>query len=169
MLRLLSTALTSIVVLFAVQIAAAADANQSGVADALRAAVKSGHVPKDLLVTYDDIDALHGGTRLEVRGDGKGRRSELLHGGSAPRVSMRPVSEAELLDMTRELVELEAWLQKTPDRPPVPDESKSTLTIAVGGKSVAVWEWYNDMAKTNRMQKVLDRMSGLVPADGKPE
>jgi hypothetical protein len=142
---------------------------EQGVADALRTVVKSGKVPQDMLITYDDMDSLHGGDRLEVRGDGRARRTELKHGGMKPVISLRTVSDTELLALAKELVGIEAWKQKTPEREAIPDESKSLLTISIAGKSVTIWEWYNDMDKTYRIQKVFDRLDRLAASDVKKD
>jgi hypothetical protein len=142
---------------------------EQGVADALRTVVKSGKVPQDMLITYDDMDSLHGGDRLEVLGDGRARRTELKHGGMKPVISLRTVSDTELLALAKELVGIEAWKQKTPEREAIPDESKSLLTISIAGKSVTIWEWYNDMDKTYRIQKVFDRLDRLAASDVKKD
>jgi hypothetical protein len=64
--------------------------------------------------------------------------------------------------LVRLLVELEAWEQRTPPAEPLPDESRATLTISVGGQTSAVWERYNDMAENARLSLVREKMRDLL-------
>ena len=59
-----------------------------------------------------------------------------------------------LLDLVRLLVQLDAWEQRIPDRPPVPDESRAALTISVNGSANRISERFNDLAANNRLVQI---------------
>ena len=109
-------------------------------------------------VTYDDLHGLHGGLLLTIYGDGRAEQK-------AVRTDMREtrrVSPADLQRLIALVRELQAWEQRTPERAPVPDESRSRLTIRVGEAETTVWEWYNDMRKNARIGRVRDLMTEIA-------
>jgi len=122
--------------------------------DELKAIIALNPVPADLMITYDDRHGLWGGTLLVLQGDGNLKRQTQV-AGSAQAVGLtQQVSEQELRELVRLLVELEAWAQRVPNRLPVPDESRAYLTIQVNGQMSRMWEWFNDMAKNDRLMRI---------------
>lgn len=109
-------------------------------------------------VCYDDLHGLHGGLTLTIKGDGAvAQKAVRVKAGQT-----RKVTAEQLKALLKLLIELEAWKQKTPERPPVPDESRARLTITVGERQSEVWEWYNDLAKGQRIIKVRELMKRLA-------
>ena len=109
-------------------------------------------------VTYDDLHGLHGGLLLSIHGDG---RSEQKAVRTEVRETRR-VSPADLQRLIALVRELQAWEQRTPERDPIPDESRSRLTIRVDGAETTIWEWYNDMGKNARIGRVRDLMTEIA-------
>lgn len=60
------------------------------------------------------------------------------------------------------LIELKAWERHTPDRPPLPDESRATLTISVDGQRSSIWEGFNEMEKDKRLIRIKAKMSKMT-------
>jgi hypothetical protein len=112
-----------------------------------------------LVVTWDDLHGLHGGLKLTIRGDGTISQEAKFTKVGEPREKLDPKGVRELVD---KLLALEAWVQKVPERPAIPDESRARLTISAGGESVTVWEWYNDLAKNKRLVEIRDLMQKLA-------
>ena len=110
-------------------------------------------------VTWNDLHGLHGGLMLTIRGDGAISQEAKFTKVGEPRDKVDPKGLRDLVD---KLLALEAWAQKVPERPAVPDESRARLTITAGGESVTVWEWYNDLAKNKRLVEIRDRMQKLA-------
>jgi hypothetical protein len=130
---------------------------------ALNAILLSGDIPADLEITYDDRHGLWGGTLIVVGGRGVAReRRERTGNDPAPEVFEAEASRDQLLELIALLVELEAWEQRTEDRPPLPDESRAALSVSVGGQSSLVWERFNDMASNRRLIRVKTLMSEIV-------
>jgi hypothetical protein len=129
----------------------------------LDAILLSGDIPADLEIAYDDRHGLWGGTRMVVSGQGHGEeRHERTGGDPAPEIFEADISRAQLLELVALLNELKAWEQRTEDRPPVPDESRATLTIRIGGQESRVWERYNEMARNRRLARVKALMGEIV-------
>ena len=101
-------------------------------------------------VTYDDIHGLHGGLSITIFGDGKVEQ----HAVRTEIREARQVSRPDLSRIVSLLRELKAWEQLTPERKPIPDESRARLTIRCRGSETTIWEWYNDMTKNARMARV---------------
>src|SRR2546423_1866667 len=128
---------------------------------ALKAILQGGKIPPDLVITYDDMHGLWGGTGIIIRG-GRGERHERARGAAAPQTFETAISQAKLLELIKLLIEHEAWAQQTPDRMPVPDESRATLTISAGGATSTIWEWVNDLAGNARLLQIKLKMSELI-------
>jgi hypothetical protein len=122
-------------------------------------------VPADLVVRYDDLHFMHGGLAITVRGDGTWERAEMPHRkpGRGPEQRQGRLPPARLLPLIRLLVQLEAWKQLTPARPPVPDESAARLDISVAGQSANMWEWYNEMYGNDRLIRIRKMMRAVLP------
>jgi hypothetical protein len=115
-----------------------------------------------LSVSYDDLHGLHGGLRLRISGDGKvAREAVRVDVGEAK----EKVDAKDLDELLKLLVHHQAWEQRVPERPPVPDESRARLEIRVGDASVTIWEWFNDLSKNKRLGEIRERMvkAGLKP------
>jgi hypothetical protein len=131
---------------------------QGGVESTLRAIAGGNAAPADLSVIYDDMHGLWGGQTISLLGTGAYERQERARGGSAPVVITGMVDRQQLQALASLLVDLKAWEQRVPERAPVPDESRATLKIRVGATEVAIWEWYNDLPKNDRMVQISSRM-----------
>jgi hypothetical protein len=129
---------------------------------ALKAILQGGKIPPDLVITYDDMHGLWGGTEIIIRGSGCGERREQVRGAAAPQTFATTISQDQLLALIKLLIEHEAWAQQTPDRMPVPDESRATLTISAGGETSIIWEWVNDLAGNARLLQIKLKMSELI-------
>ena len=115
----------------------------------------AGESPSEQIeVTYSDMHGLWGGLTLSVSETGE-IEQEFVNVEVPPAGDFSPSEFKELVML---LVEIEAWDQKVPDRTPVPDESKATLTIETGSSHVKIWEWFNDLEQNNRLVKVRDLM-----------
>lgn len=137
-------------------------ANNVSVESALKASLMSGTVPPDLEITYDDTHGLWGGTTILIHGSGDGERQERTRGDAMPKVFETALQQKQLLELIKLLIELKAWEQQTPDRPPVPDESRATLTIGVDGQRSSIWEWFNEMAENKRLIRIKAKMSKMI-------
>ena len=135
---------------------------------ALNEILASHRVPADLSIAYTDMHPLWGGCTLTVRGDGHLERQISARGATAHTSSEKSISERELLELVRLLVELTAWEQHTADRQPIPDESRATLTISLKGGVSRVWEWYNEMPANDRLIRIKAWLEGQL-ADGPPD
>jgi hypothetical protein len=112
-----------------------------------------------LRVTWNDLQGLHGGLRLTIQGDGKITQEVVRAEAGKPK---EKVEAKDLQALVDKLIAHEAWAQRVPERPPVPDESRAKLTITVGADSVTVWEWYNDLAANKRLVEIRDLMQKIA-------
>ncbi|MBV9468849.1 MAG: hypothetical protein JO316_21650 [Abitibacteriaceae bacterium] len=128
----------------------------------LKQILNTGEVPADLVISYDDMHGLWGGTTIMVRGTGSVERLERPCGAKEPTRFQAQVPPGHLLSLIELLVQLAAWQQKTPGRQPVPDESRATLTINVGGQSSRLWEWFNELEQNSRLVKIKEKMEELI-------
>ncbi|MBL1127406.1 MAG: hypothetical protein HND44_02685 [Chloroflexi bacterium] len=85
----------------------------------------------DFSVQYDDIHGLWGGVWLRISGDGQYEYRRQERGDPEATVTRGTIPAGNIRALARLLVELEAWQQRTPERAPLPDESRATLTIQV--------------------------------------
>ena len=105
-------------------------------------------------ITYDDIHGLYGGLRLEIDGNGKVEQKTVrTQAGKA-----KTVAPEDLKQIVELLVELKAWEQIEEERPPRPDEGRASLTIKYDDHTTKIWEWHHDLAKNQRIDKVLTLM-----------
>jgi hypothetical protein len=120
------------------------------------------NVPPDLTITYDDMHGLWGGTTIVITGKGSGERRERDSGSPDVQLFNKSITREQILELVKLLIEHEAWKQRTPDRDPLPDESRASLKIQVDGQSSNIWEWFNDMEKTRRLSEIKARMNQLT-------
>lgn len=134
---------------------------QNSMEERLRStAAGQGH--SNLVVTYSDMHGLWGGMTVTAAADGTYERAERRPGAAEATVVRRMITQAQVRELARLLLELEAWDQRTPDRAPVPDESRATLTVTAGDLQTSIWEWHNDLEENGR----LDRVRRLLQAFG---
>lgn len=147
---------------------------QGPVERTLGAVAGGAEIPADLSVTYSDMHGMWGGSTIVVSATGAYEWKHLDPREGVPERIQGTITEEQLRALVGLLVELRAWRQETPDRPPVPDESSAGLTIRAGGGEARIWEWYNDMPANNRLSRIRDRMvelrNGLQPGSApRPE
>ena len=133
-----------------------------GVEEELKRAAADGAFPAGLTVTYDDRHGLWGGTIVTVRGDGSIERAVRPCGGDEESKTRANAGGDDLAALTRLLVDLAAWEQRTPDRAPVPDESRATLIIEVRGQSTRIWERVNEMQGNGRLSRIKASMDKMI-------
>lgn len=118
-----------------------------------------GNLPADELeITYTDLHGLWGGLQVTIHGSGKVEQKTVRAKVGIP----HNLTQEEINHFVKLLIELEAWIQKVPDRPPLPDESRAYLRIRAGQTESEIWEWYNDMKDNNRLILILDKIKELV-------
>ena len=130
---------------------------ENSVTSALESMSKNGDI-KHLKVTYNDLHGFHGGLTLSIYGSGKVEQQNLRCAVGTP----VEVTSENLLKLIELLIELEAWKQLVPERMPVPDESRASLTIETDGQSSLLWEWFNDLSANNRLKRVADLMKEIA-------
>jgi hypothetical protein len=106
----------------------------------LKAIVDRHHAPSDLTLTYDDMHGLWGGSILTLPEDCSLERQTNSIESATAEINHKQISEYELLESVRLLVELSAWEQRTPDSHAIPDESRAHLKISIQGCTSRVWE-----------------------------
>jgi hypothetical protein len=122
-------------------------------------AVVSGKLPLEpLVILYDDLHPLHGGLMLAVHGDGRVDQEARRESVGKP----RKVSRENVLKLLALVRKHQAWEQRTPERAPVPDESRARLTIAWRDRQSVIWEWYNDLGKNARMIEIRELMKQIA-------
>ena len=80
------------------------------------------------------------------------------------------LSLAEIENLVRLLIDIEAWEQRVPWRETASDESRAYLRVQVGGASSEIWEWYDELDSNLRIVKLLDQLKKFAflqedPAD----
>jgi len=118
-------------------------------------AYQEGHLePRDLLITYSDLHAFHGGLEIVVDGLGHVQQVALREEVKEP----GDLTREEMTQLINLIIELEAWKQIVPERTPLPDESRAILRIQAGESESQMWEWYNDMFGNNRLIQIREIM-----------
>jgi hypothetical protein len=120
-------------------------------------------VPDGFEVVYEAMHPLHGGTVIEIKGDGSAKRTSRHRGSPEVQTRHTRLSEPQILELVGLLLKLEAWEQRVPERQPVPGEGKATLSITLGPQKGGFWEWHNDLSKNDRLVQVARMAKELVP------
>jgi len=121
----------------------------------------AGRFPAEALqITYDDLHGLWGGLRLTVHGTGRVEQEAVRLAEEPPRP--RDLTADEVREIVQLLLALAAWEQRTPDRPPRPDEARARLSIRAGVAQSMIWEWFNDLDRTGRIALVREKMKDLA-------
>ena len=132
------------------------------ISGALESAASTGQLEPDLVIVYDDLHGLHGGTAIEVSGDGEIRRRDVQRGQESS--TQKTLTPTELQSLVRLLVEVEAWAQHNVHPPTVSDSSVAQLTIRWDDREVGFWEPYNEMQTLGRLERVRTHLDSLLPA-----
>lgn len=109
------------------------------------------------MVIYDDLHNLWGGLRLMIRGTGQVEQTAVREQAGDP----QNVSHEDLLKLAVLLLQHGAWEQRVPERAPIPDESRTSLTIRYGQASVMIWERHNDLKHNRRVGEIGDFMKRI--------
>jgi hypothetical protein len=132
--------------------------------------IAAGRGAESFAVTYSDMHGLWGGVTMTLTHTGDYEQT-LCQPGGAPAIVRRRVTSERIAALARLLVEIRAWEQHIPERAPVPDESRATLTVRCGAAESSIWEWYNDLSKNQRLIQVRDLLLQLgeaIPGGGVP-
>jgi hypothetical protein len=128
----------------------------------LKAIIASHHAPADLTIIYDDMHGMWGGSILTLRGDGSLERQTKATGSQTAEIVQTKISERELVELIRLLVELSAWEQRTPEPEFfVVGESHARLKISIQGGMSSIWERFNHMQANNRLIQIKNWMETL--------
>src|ERR671910_915771 len=76
-------------------------ADRMSVEGMLKAILAGGEVPPDLVITYDDMHGLWGGTAIVIRGSGSGGRRERARGDAEPEVFETTIPREQLLELVK--------------------------------------------------------------------
>jgi hypothetical protein len=129
----------------------------------LARAAETAAVAQTLTLIYNDVSGLYGGDRYELR-DGVLLHAHVPRRGQPPIETRATLTPGQLRTLARLLESERIWEQQVPERQPLPDESKSTLTVKLAGAEVTTWEWFNDMESLQRLVKVQKQLSAWAPA-----
>ncbi len=123
----------------------------------LRAFLENEISPLNLRITYEELHPTQDGPRFVVHGTGEiEREGEGADAGGYNKLSV--LSLAEIENLVRLLIDIEAWEQRVPWRETASDESRAYLRVQVGGASSEIWEWYDELDSNLRIVKLLDQL-----------
>ena len=124
----------------------------------LRALLADEFSPTSLRVTYEEIHPTQDGPRLMIKGTG-----QIQQTGEGSKAGMYPdLSPAEVENLVRLLLDIEAWEQRTPWREAASDEIRAYLRVQVGGASSEIWEWYDKLDDNQRIVQLLDQLKKVA-------
>ena len=124
----------------------------------LRALLADEFSPTSLRVTYEEIHPTRDGPRLMIKGTG-----QIQQTGERSKAGMYPdLSPAEVENLVRLLLDIEAWEQRTPWREAASDEIRAYLRVQVGGASSEIWEWYDKLDDNQRIVQLLDQLKKVA-------
>ena len=124
----------------------------------LRALLDNEFSPTSLRVTYEEIHPTQDGPRLMIKGTG-----QIQQTGEGADADMYPdLSPAEVENLIRLLLDIEAWEQRTPWREAASDEIRAYLRVQVGGASSEIWEWYDKLDDNRRIVQFLDQLKKVA-------
>jgi len=111
-----------------------------------------------LRVTYEEFHPTQDGPRLIVKGTGQiQQEGEIANAGMYP-----DLSSAEVENLVRLLLDIEAWEQRTPWRETDSEEIRAYLRVQVGGTSSEIWEWYDELDDNRRIVQLLDQLKKVA-------
>ena len=124
----------------------------------LRALLGDEFSPTSLRVTYEVIHPTQDGPSLMIKGTG-----QIQQTGAGANAGMYPdLSPAEVENLVRLLLDIEAWEQRTPWRETASDEIRAYLRVQVGGASSEIWEWYDKLDDNQRIVQLLDQLKKVA-------
>lgn len=132
--------------------------DSTSIKENLQAFLDSKFPADELEITYTDLHGLWGGLQITIHGSGKVEQKIVRAQAGVP----HNLTREEINQLIKLLIELEAWIQRVPERPPVPDESRAYLLIRIGELNSETWEWYNDMKDNNRLILILNKIKELT-------
>ena len=124
----------------------------------LRALLADEFSPTSLRVTYEEIHPTQDGPRLMIKGTGQIQQTGA---GATPGV-YPDLSPAEVENLVRLLLDIEAWKQRTPWREAASNEIRAYLRVQVGGASSEIWEWYDKLDDNQRIVQLLDQLKKVA-------
>ena len=127
----------------------------------LKTIIATNSVPAELIVTYDDMHGLWGGTMIMVHGDGNVERQTREIGAPEATIARMQIDERKLIELVQLLVELQAWEQRIADEPPIADESRAQVAITLKEDASRVWERVNEMVANNRLIQLKTLLENL--------
>ena len=128
------------------------------VSSSLRALLYDEISPASLRVTYEEIHPTQDGPRLIVKGTGQVQQE-----GEGSNAGMYPdLSPAEVENLVRLLLDIEAWKQRTPWRETASDEIRAYLRVQVGGASSEILKWYDELDDNRRIVQLLDQLKKVA-------
>ena len=105
-----------------------------------------------LRIPYDELHPSQDGPRIVIKGTGTIQREVADPNGYTN------LSLAEIENIVRVLIDMEAWEQRSPYRETASNESRAYLRVQVGGASSEIWEWYDELDSNQRIVKLLDQL-----------
>ncbi|MEE8348685.1 MAG: ankyrin repeat domain-containing protein [Acidobacteriota bacterium] len=116
--------------------------------------------PASLRIIYEELHPTQEDSRILIQGTGEVQQEGDMLGGDIPRLRL-----AEMENLIRLLIDMEAWEQRIPWRETDSQKSRAYLRVQVGGVSSEIWEWYDELDKNGRIVKLLDQMKKFVLLD----
>ncbi len=111
-----------------------------------------------LRVSYEEIHPTQDGPRLTIKGTGQiQQEGEGVDSGMYPDLNL-----AEVENLVRLLLDIEAWEQRTPWRETASDETRAYLRVQVEGASSEIWEWYDELDDNRRIVQLLDQLKKVA-------
>ncbi len=129
--------------------------------DELMTIISTNSVPAELIISYDDMHGLWGGTAITLHGDGRVERQTKEIGAPDATIVCKQIDLSQIVAVVRLLVELKAWEQHVVDEPPVAGESRARLTISLKESASRVWERVNEMNANNRLVQIKTKLESL--------
>jgi ankyrin repeat protein len=127
------------------------------ISTSLRALLDDAVSTSNLRVTYEEIHPTQDGPRLIVKGTGQiQQEGEIANAGMYP-----DLTSAEVENLVRLLLDIEAWEQRTPWRE-TDSEIRAYLRVQVGGTSSEIWEWYDELDDNRRIVQLLDQLKKVA-------
>lgn len=109
-----------------------------------------------LRITYEELHPNQDGPRIVIKGTGAIQRE------GAGTNGYTNLGLAEIENLVRVLIDMEAWEQRSPYRETASNESQAYLRVQVGGASSEIWEWYDELDSNQRIVKVVDQLKKLA-------
>ncbi|MDZ4821265.1 MAG: hypothetical protein SGJ20_20075 [Planctomycetota bacterium] len=106
--------------------------------------------PEKLTITYREVRGLRGELKIIVHGNGKVEQQLVRRKAPEP----QNLNADAVRELVKLIVEQEAWKQKTPPAPSIPDEGRVSLQIVAGKTESTIWERVREMGANDRLQRI---------------